>query len=254
MDKLYTTHYVLATYGNTDAEGGRSQAMTDVVRRYQELTSRIINALEHNAVEKPEKYVTHTFCMLGDHHDGTFHRKEMVKVDLEALQENPQSFQWESYGWVQAFQPLVDLAGYCVVEVSAEYPTFGPDATKEVDYVQPCFRIHEPLHRRHGERRKDDAEFQPDGEEDHGFFEGVGRVLKENAPTLIAVGSAIATFTLLYKTAQSMANDINAKNAHVEEVLHHIEDIVEDAIEMPQVVRVEYSDDTEAVGYGRRTW
>ena len=39
-----------------------------------------------------------------------------------------------------------------------------------------------------------------------------------------------------------------------EELLRHIEETIEDAVELPQIVKVELGDDIEVVATGRRTW
>lgn len=258
MDKVYTNHYIVATYGNTSAAGYRKNAMAELIHRYDYLTGRIIHALESNGVDNPSKHISYAFQMLGDHHDDSFNRKEMVKVDLEALKENPESFQWEQFGWVQVFQPVVQLAGFAIIEIDSEYQSFGPEPTPEVDFVQPCFRIHEQGPNGHKPGSKDNAHDKPSGEEAPGFYEEVilpcAQVLKENAPTLIALGSAIATFTLMWNATQQMTHDLEEKTAANNDVLHHIEDLMEDAIEMPQVVKVEFPDDSEVIGYGRKTW
>lgn len=258
MDKIYVKHYIVATYGNTNAGDYRVNAMHELLFRFEAVSERIIAALHANNVENPESIITYSFRMLGDHHDDVFHRREMVEVDFEALKKDPSSFPWHEWGWVQAFQPIIDVAGYTIVEIDSEYQSFGPDPTPEVDYVQPCYRIYEkgrPEYVRGGFSSTRD---KPAGEETEGFYEKVilpiGQSIKENAPTLIAIGSAVVTFAVMWRTTQHMERDMEEKSAAVEDVLHHLEELVEDVIDMPQVVKVEFPDDSEAFGLGRRTW
>jgi hypothetical protein len=258
MDKVYVKHYILATYGNTEAAEYRYAAMAEIVRRYEIVTERILNALILNEVDDPESLITYSFRMLGDYHDDAFHRKAMVEVDFAALKQDLQSFDWSAWGWVQAFQPLVDVAGFTIVEIDSEYQSFGPVNPHEVDYISPCYRIYEsgrPEYIKGGftsERPKSKA--RKEAREETTWFSAITSTLKDNAPTLIAFGSAMASLAVLVHTSNVIIHDIEAKALAANEVLGHIEDLVEDALEMPQIVKVEYPDDSEVIGVGRRTW
>lgn len=257
MDKIYVKHYILATYGNTVASEYRKTAMEETVHRYEVVTERILNALILNEVDSPESLITYTFRMLGDYHDDAFHRKEMVEVNFTELRQNPGSFDWTRWGWVQAFQPLVDVAGFTIVEIDSEYQSFGPVNPQEVDYIAPCYRIYESGRPEYikGGFTSERGQAKPSGRKEQvTWFSSVTEALKDNAPTLIAIGSAVASLAVLVHTSNVIVHDIEAKALSANETLAHIEDLIEDALDMPQVVKVEYPDDSEVIGTGRRTW
>jgi len=258
MDKIYVKHYILATYGNTSASDYRVNAMSELVHRYEIVTDRIKNALAANGIENPEALITYSFRMLGDHHDDVFHRREMVEVDFKALKEDISSFPWENWGWVQAFQPLVDVAGFTIVEIDSEYQSFGPEATPEVDYVQPVYRIYEKGRPEYVKGGFTSSRNRRAGDNPKGFYEEVikpcGRALRDNVTTVVAVTGSIVSVVVMWRASQTLVHDIEEKQAEASEVLHYIEELVQDVIDMPQVVKVEFPDDSETVGVGRRTW
>lgn len=258
MDKQYVKHYILATYGNTSALDYRANAMAELLSRYDLLSERIINALAKNGIEHPERLITYTFRMLGDHHDDMFNRRELVNVDILALKADINSFPWSDYGWVQAFQPLIDIAGYTIVEIDLEYQSFGPEVSANLEFIQPCFRIYEkgrPEFVKGGFTSAHDREGGETGDDVHeGIFSACGRLIKDNVPTVIAIGSALTTLLVVWKTTSDMAHDLEEKSQMANDILHHIEDTIDDAIELPQVVKVEFPDDSEVIGTGRRSW
>ena len=258
MDKVYVKHYILATFGNTMAGDYRQNAVSEIVRRYETVTDRILHALEINEVDNPRSHITYSFRMLGDYHDDAFNRKEIVEVDYEALRENPESFPWENYGWVQAFQPLVDVLGFTIVEIDSEYQSFGQVPEQTVEYVAPFYRIYEGGHPddvRGGftsERTRQKKSAPP------GFFDQyiapIGQVMKENAGQLAGLAVTAATLVVMVRATNVMIHDLETKTLEANEVLRHIEDMVDDALDMPQVVKVELGDDIEVIGQGRHTW
>lgn len=265
MDKKFIKHYILATYSDNDGRIIRNMNMAEVVSKYELVTDRIRRAMLANDIQEPEKLITYSFRMLGDFHDQSFHRRELTEVNLDVLRNNVDDFPWEDWGWVVAFQPLVDVAGYAIVEIDSEYRSFGPTPVAQEDYIQPCFRIYEggapdwdvydrfERNQKH-RRRVDDEPIEAEVVAKQSWISEVYTAFKENLPTVLAVATSIAAVTVMLKTAQHSA-DVAAESAkRGEEILRHIEDSIDDVIDMPQVVKVELGDDIEVIGTGRRTW
>lgn len=277
MEKLFVKHYILATYNDNEGRVIRTMDMSEVVSRYELVTDRIRRALLANDVEEPEKHITYSFRMLGDYHDQAFHRKELVEINLDVLREHMDEFPWEDWGWVQAFQPLVDVAGYTIVEIDSEYKSFGQAPVAPEDYVQPCYRIYEggapdwdvyeKFQREQGRRRRhddepidveaeriDDPKASWFGKVRKEILNPMGRALKENIPTILALATSAVAITVMLRSAHGVQDVAEAAAEQAKEILRHIEDSIDDAIDMPQIVKVELGDDIEVIGTGRRTW
>lgn len=265
MDKKFIKHYILATYSDNDGRIIRNMDMAEVVSNYELVTDRIRRAMLANDIEEPEKLITYSFRMLGDYHDQAFHRRELLEINLDVLRENVNEFPWEDWGWVIAFQPLVDVAGYTIVEIDSEYRSFGPTPVAPEDYVQPCFRIYEGgapdwdvyerfQRRQQYRRRVDDEPLEAEIVTRKCWFSEVVDSVKENIPTVLAVATSIAAITVMLRTAQHAVDVATESAKRGEEILRHIEDSIDDVIDMPQVVKVELGDDIEVIGTGRRTW
>lgn len=274
MEKKFVKHYILATYSDNDGRVIRKMDMSEVVSNYELITDRIRRALLANDISDPDKLITYSFRMLGEYHDGNFHRKELVEINLDVLRETMNDFHWEDWGWVVAFQPLVDVAGYTIVEIDSEYPSYDPAPVAPEDYIQPCYRIYEggapdwegyERYQREQRRRHDDtvdAEYvqEPPKEtpksqpEDMPWYTQVASAVKENIPTVLAVATSVAAITVMLRTAQQAADIAASAAERSEEILRHIEESIDDAIDMPQIVKVELGEDVELIGTGRRTW
>lgn len=276
MEKKFVKHYILATYNDNEGKVIRTMDMSEVVSSYELVTDRIRRALLANDIEDPDKLITYSFRMLGDYHDGTFHRKELVEINLDVLREHMDEFHWEDWGWVVAFQPLVDVAGYTIVEIDSEYSSFGPTPVAPEDYVQPCYRIYEGgapdwegyerYQRQQHRRRHDDepieGEYTDDTntkkkstkEEEKPWYARMGESLKENVPTILAVVTSAVAITVMLRSANEVSNIAESAAEQSKEILKHIEESIDDAIDMPQIVKVELGDDVEVIGTGRRTW
>jgi hypothetical protein len=263
MEKIYTVHYVIDTYGET--ANYRTVNMAEVIDRYEMLTERIKGALLSNHVENPEQLITYSFRMLGDQRGDRYLRKELVDVNLDALKEDLTGFPWENWPWVQAFQPVVDVAGYSIVELEKELQSFGPSMSKSSDHVAPCYRIYE---NGRGDYRKtpftDTPKKKPEpapAENDSwykrfkdNYLVPFGDVIVENAPTILAVTTTIAAVAVMMHTSNESVHVVEEATRKNEELLRHIEETIEDAVELPQIVKVELGDDIEVVATGHRTW
>jgi hypothetical protein len=258
MDKNHVKHYILATLGNTAVGDYRQNAIHDVVRSYDALTERVIHAFEINGVENPRDHITYSFRMLGGLHENAFNRKEIVEVDYATLREDHASFPWEQYGWVQVWQPLIDIYAYTVVEIDSEYQSFGQISEQSADEPTPFHKIYEGGHT--DNIRGDFTRERPSQKEKepNSFFSQylapVGKALKENSVQIAGVVIAGATLFVMARATNVMIHDLEAKTLEANEVLRHIEDMVDDALDMPQVVKVELGDDIEVIGHGRHTW
>lgn len=261
MEKIYVKHYILGTYSEDKTPNYRRMDMSEVVTRYELVTTRIKRALLANHVKDPDKLITYSFLMLGEAQNKTYLRKERVDINLDMLRDDLVGFPWENWEWVEAFQPLVDVAGYTIVEIESEYPSFGPTPDAPIDYIQPCYRIYErgspdwDAYQQYGKDRRAKRE-QPEEAVivDEDWFSRVKTSLKENIPTVLAVATTIAAVTVLVKTANDSVTVTEQAAERSEEILRHIEDSIDDAIDMPQIVKVELGDDIEVIGTGRRTW
>lgn len=262
MEKIYVVHYIIDTYGETT--NYRTVNMTEVIDRYESLTDRIKSALLSNNIDNPDELITYSFRMLGDYRNGHYNRKELVEVNLDALKEDLSGFPWENWDWVKAFQPVVDVAGYSIVELEKELQTFGPSMHRANDYVAPCFRIYE--NGRADYRRsdfKDSTKKKPEPEPatapwykrfKDNYLVPFGDVLSENAPTILAVTTTIAAVAVMMHTSNESVHVVEEATRKNEELLRHIEETIEDAVELPQIVKVELGDDIEVVATGHRTW
>ena len=262
MEKIYVVHYIIDTYGETT--NYRTVNMTEVVDRYEMLTDRIVSALKANNIDNPRSHITYSFRMLGDLVNGQYQRKELVEVNLEALKENLTGFPWENWAWVKAFQPVIDVAGYTIVELEKELQSFGPSMSKDSDHISPCFRIFESGRTDYRkseftERRREKSKPEPEKKSWYqkmkdDYLSPAGEALSENIPTVLAVATTVAAVAVMMHTSQSSVHVVEEATKKNEELLRHIEETIEDAVEMPQIVKVELPDDSEVIGRGWRTW
>lgn len=264
MEKIYVVHYIIDTYGETT--NYRTVSMSEVIDRYEMLTERITKAMLSNSIENPHELITYSFRMLGDLRDGHYQRKELVEVNLDALKEDLTGFPWENWDWVKAFQPVVDVAGYSIVELEKELQSFGPSMHKSNDYVAPCYRIYESgrMDYRKSEftdntKKQQQPPPQPEAKTWFGNFKDnylvpIGDTLAENVPTILAVTTTIAAVAVMMHTSSESVHVVEEATRKNEELLRHIEETIEDAVELPQIVKVELGDDIEVVATGHRTW
>lgn len=260
MDKFYVKHYILATYGEDGESNYRTVPMSEVIERCTLVSERIKRALEANDVENPEKLITYSFRLMGDFKDNDFQRKELIDINLDALRGDLVGFPWENWSWVQAFQPLVDVTGFTIAELDNEYPSFGPTVDSPVDYIAPCYRIHEKGTPEYEtgpytgqKRRSSDHEtwFDTFNRE---FVEPATNAVKDNIPTILAIGTTMAAVFYMHRMTSEVVHNVDEATAYNNEVLHRVEELIEDAIDMPQIVKVEIGEDLEVIGTGRRTW
>lgn len=246
MEKIYVRHYVLGTYGD-DERTHQDLDLSVVAENYDKVTQRITSALIANNVEEPRNLIAYSFQMLGGFRNGTFHRRELVVVDPEQLRVN--NFPWENWTWVQAFQPLVDVAGYTIVEIDRDYPSFGPSVDHPLEALAPFYSIYE--------NGKEDQPKPPESwftRIKHDVMGPAADTLKRNLPAVLAVGTSVAAIALMVKTSQDAAATVESATDAYRETIRHMEETLDDAIDMPQVVRVELGDDIEVIGTGHKTW
>lgn len=262
MEKIYVVHYIIDTYGET--ANYRTVNMSEVIDRYEMLTDRIKKAMLMNGIENPEELITYSFRMLGDQRNGQYQRKELIEVNLDVLKEDLIGFPWENWDWVKAFQPVVDVAGYSIVEIEKELQSFGPSMHKQTDYVTPCYRIYESGRADYRkseftDNTKKQQQPPPAPKSWYGRFKDnylapLGDALAENVPTILAVTTTIAAVAVMMHTSNESVHVVEEATRKNEELLRHIEETIEDAVELPQIVKVELGDDFEVVATGHRTW
>lgn len=259
MEKVAVVHYVIDTYG--DKSNYRHVNMSEVIDRYEMVTERIKNALVANGVEDPDNLISYSFRMLGEHGDTGFNRKELVDINLDVLKEDLVGFPWENWAWVESFQPVIDVIGYSIVELESEFKSFGPSLSRTTDQISPSYRIYEngrsdfkssSRNRRSTDKKPKEKTWFQKLKDD--YINPTTDVLGNNFSTILAVGTTIAAVAVMMHTSNESVHAVEEATKKNDDLLRHIEETIEDAVELPQIVKVEIGDDYEVIGSGHRTW